>query len=151
MKLFVQFERMGREMHPKMTWQARIKGERPKDRRQPSHGSLRHAPYLLHIIVRGLHVVRYLPQTLSVLRPYPTLSLSFLLAQAIFEPNPFPYKYPNILKPSHSSYLSAYEDGTECSETSAYKIQTPGNYPEESTQHSEQGESLKSRRLQETR
>jgi hypothetical protein len=29
---------------------------------------------------------------------------------------------------------SAYEDGTECSETSAY-IQTPGNYPEESIQH----------------
>jgi hypothetical protein len=35
---------------------------------------------------------------------------------------------------------------TECSETSAYKIQTPGNYLEESIQHSEQGESLKSRR-----
>jgi tRNA threonylcarbamoyladenosine modification (KEOPS) complex Pcc1 subunit len=32
-----------------------------------------------------------------------------------------------------------------CSETSAYKIQTPGNYPEESIQHSEHGESLKSR------
>jgi len=28
-------------------------------------------------------------------------------------------------------HLSAYEDGTECSETSAYKIQTQGNYPEE--------------------
>jgi hypothetical protein len=41
----------------------------------------------------------------------------------------------------------AYEDGTECSETSAYKIQTPGNYPEESIQHSEHGESLKSRIL----
>jgi hypothetical protein len=27
----------------------------------------------------------------------------------------------------------------------AYKIQTPGNYPEESIQHSEHGESLKSR------
>jgi hypothetical protein len=27
----------------------------------------------------------------------------------------------------------------------AYKIQTPGNYPEESIQHSEQGETLKSR------
>jgi hypothetical protein len=27
----------------------------------------------------------------------------------------------------------AYEDGTECSETSAYKIQTPGNYLEENT------------------
>jgi len=50
-----------------------------------------------------------------------------------------------ILKPSLSSYLSAYEDGTVCSETSAYKIQTPGNYPEETTQHSEHGESLKSR------
>ena len=30
---------------------------------------------------------------------------------------------------------------TECSETSAYKIQTPGNYPEESIQHLEHGES----------
>jgi hypothetical protein len=34
-------------------------------------------------------------------------------------------------------HLSAYKDGTECSETSAYKIQTPGNYPEESIQHSQ--------------
>ena len=31
----------------------------------------------------------------------------------------------------------------ECSETSAYKIQTPGNYPKESIQHTEHGESLK--------
>ena len=45
----------------------------------------------------------------------------------------------------HSSHLPAYEDGTESSETSAYKIQTPGNYPEESIQHSEHSESLKSR------
>jgi hypothetical protein len=41
---------------------------------------------------------------------------------------------PTFLKPSYISYLPAYEDGTECSETSAYKIQTPGNYPEESIQ-----------------
>jgi hypothetical protein len=34
---------------------------------------------------------------------------------------------------------------TECSETSAYKIQILANYPEESIQHSEHGESLKSR------
>ena len=34
-------------------------------------------------------------------------------------------------------YLLAYEDGTECSETSAYKIQTPGYYPEENIQHTE--------------
>jgi len=37
---------------------------------------------------------------------------------------------------------------TQCSETSAYKIQTPGNYPEENTQHTEHGESLKSRMFQ---
>jgi len=33
----------------------------------------------------------------------------------------------------------------ECSETSAYIIQTPGNYPKENIIYSEQGESLKSR------
>jgi hypothetical protein len=33
---------------------------------------------------------------------------------------------------------------TEFPETSAYKIQTSGNYPEESIQRSEHGESLKS-------
>jgi hypothetical protein len=35
----------------------------------------------------------------------------------------------------------------ECSETSAYKIQTPGNHPEENIQHTEHGESLKSKIL----
>jgi hypothetical protein len=34
---------------------------------------------------------------------------------------------------------------TECFETSAYKIQTPGNYPEGKIQHTEHGKSLKSR------
>jgi len=34
---------------------------------------------------------------------------------------------------------------TECSETSAYKIQMPGNYQEENIQQTEHGESLKSR------
>jgi hypothetical protein len=33
---------------------------------------------------------------------------------------------------------------TECSETSAFKTQTPGNYPKEITQHSKHGEILKS-------
>jgi hypothetical protein len=33
----------------------------------------------------------------------------------------------------------------ECPETSAYKIQTPGNHPEENIQHTEHGESLKSK------
>jgi len=41
-------------------------------------------------------------------------------------------------------HLPAYGGGTECSKTSAYKIQTPGNYPEENIQHTEHGESSKS-------
>ena len=36
---------------------------------------------------------------------------------------------------------------TECSETSAYIIQTPENYPKENIIYSEHGESLKSRKL----
>jgi hypothetical protein len=44
-----------------------------------------------------------------------------------------------------SLYLPAYEDGRECSNMLTYKIHTLGNYPEESTEHSEHGESLKSR------
>ena len=64
--------------------------------------------------------------------------------------------FPNTLSHLHrqvsmkyTSHLPTYEDGTllhtyllmqmeqkECSETSEYKIQTPGNYPVESIQHS---------------
>jgi hypothetical protein len=68
------------------------------------------------------------------------------MAQAIFEPNYFPYKYHNILYPvTLHTYPPRKMEKTEYSETSAYKIQMPGNYPEESLQHSEHGESLKSR------
>jgi hypothetical protein len=41
-------------------------------------------------------------------------------------------------------YLPMKMEQTECFETSAYKIQTPGNYPEENIKHTENGESLKS-------
>ena len=43
------------------------------------------------------------------------------------------------------TYLPMKMEQTQCSETQAYKIQTPGNYPEENIQHKEHGESLKSR------
>jgi hypothetical protein len=42
---------------------------------------------------------------------------------------------------------TTYEDRTECSETSAHKIQTPGNHPNEGTQHSEHGESKKKKKI----
>jgi hypothetical protein len=48
----------------------------------------------------------------------------------------------NTQKGTHT-YLPMKMEQTQCSETSAYKIQTPGNYPEESIQHSQHGESLK--------
>jgi hypothetical protein len=42
-------------------------------------------------------------------------------------------------------YLPMKMEQRECSETSAYKLQKPKNYPEEIIQHTEQGEGLKSR------
>jgi hypothetical protein len=51
--------------------------------------------------------------------------------------------FSNLVHSTHT-YLPLKMEQTECSEMSAYKIQKPGNYPEESKQHSEHGESLKS-------
>jgi hypothetical protein len=46
---------------------------------------------------------------------------------------------------THMEVAGGYKmEQIECSETSAYKIQTPGSYPEENIQHTEHGESLKS-------
>ena len=56
------------------------------------------------------------------------------------------YRYHfSFLVHSTHIYLPMKMEQTECSETSAYKLQTPGNYPKESIQHTEHGESLKSR------
>ena len=41
------------------------------------------------------------------------------------------------------THLPMKMEQTECSETLAYKIQMPKNYPEENIQHTEHGESLK--------
>jgi hypothetical protein len=54
-------------------------------------------------------------------------------------------KYLNHLVPVYLPVYTTYEEGTECSETSEHKIQNPGNHPKERTQHSERGDSLKSR------
>ena len=49
------------------------------------------------------------------------------------KPKLFPY---NFLFPVHSThiYLPMKMEQTECSETSTYKLQTPGNYPKENIQ-----------------
>ena len=46
---------------------------------------------------------------------------------------------------NNTSHLPLKMEQIECSETSAYINQTPGNHPKENKQHSEHGESLKSR------
>jgi len=46
---------------------------------------------------------------------------------------------------SFYTYPPMKMEQTECSETSGYQIQSPGNYPEENIQHTEHGKSLKSR------
>jgi len=43
------------------------------------------------------------------------------------------------------TYIPMKMEQTECSETSAFKIQKPGNNPKDSIPHSKHGESLKSR------
>jgi hypothetical protein len=50
------------------------------------------------------------------------------------------------MKRWYEVYPLAYQDGTDCSETLAFKLQTKVNHPEESI-HSEQGEILKSRKI----
>ena len=76
--------------------------------------------------------------------PPPCHSPSYWLMLLRAKPFPVPFL---ILVHSTHTYLPMKMEQTECSETSAYKLQTPGNYPKESIQHTERGESLKLRRL----
>jgi len=54
---------------------------------------------------------------------------------------------PTIHKFSHYLPTCLRRRNRQCSETSAYKIRTLGNYPEENIQHTEHGEILKSKIL----
>ena len=75
------------------------------------------------------------------IHPYPLIAL-LPIGSGYFRAKPFPVWIPQHFSNLVIIHLLDYEDVTECSETSAYKIQRPGNYPEERTQHSEHGESL---------
>jgi len=58
--------------------------------------------------------MRIITHSLFVYSDPPTiLSRSFLLTQAIFGPDILPYIYSKILNPTYSSYISAFEDGTD--------------------------------------
>jgi hypothetical protein len=49
----------------------------------------------------------------------------------------------NLSRYAIHRHIPAYEGGTDCFETTAYKFQTHANYPEESIQYSEHVERLK--------
>jgi hypothetical protein len=83
-------------------------------------------PFLTHIYA-GLHLGVFALHNLFLYSDTPPpRHPSFLLPQDIFEPNLFLYKYLSNLIPVILPAFTSYE---ECSETSAYKIQTPGNHP----------------------
>jgi hypothetical protein len=63
---------------------------------------------------------------------YPVTLLSNWLR--LFSSQNFSRMIPHLFSNLVIIHLLAYEDGTECSETSAYEIQTPGNFPEENIQ-----------------
>jgi hypothetical protein len=73
------------------------------------------------------------PQTVSVLWPSPTLSPTLLMAHATSSQNFSPYHFLFLVHSTHI-YLPMKMEQTECSETLAYKFQTPSNYPKESIQ-----------------
>jgi hypothetical protein len=99
-----------------------------------------------HIRNRGHHVGPCPSHSVSLPGHAPILSPSFRLAQAIYEPNVSRENIPAFSTPIIlHTYRPMKMEQTECSETLAYKIETPRNYPEESIHLSEHGESLKSR------
>ena len=66
----------------------------------------------------------FLFQTLAVFWTLYTVFWVILRGSEFYVPT-----FRNTLYPQHSIYLPAYEDVTECSETLAHKIQTPGELP----------------------
>jgi len=65
----------------------------------------------------------------------PHHSSSSQLVQTSFEPNLYLYTKTSTVIPVILLVHTIYEDGTECSETAANKIQMPGNHPQERTQY----------------
>jgi hypothetical protein len=108
----------------------------------PSHGPPWHEPYLFHISARGLHVGRYPFTTCFVNGPNPTPSTPLPTGLGYLRTKISPIWIPQLFSNLVIIQILAYEDETECFETSAYKIQTPENYPEENIQYSEHGERI---------
>ena len=72
----------------------------------------------------------YLFSIIFVMKKIPSIWNCRIWEKVWLEPNFFPYKYPNILKPSHSSHLPTYEDGTDSAPKRRYiKFRHRGGLP----------------------
>ena len=118
---------------------------KPKERRQPpeaqqfdlchpmAHTEMRpisftYVPVASMWVVTLHNLFQYLDLPLPCHPPFYWLRL--FSSQTLFRINTPTFSTPVILH----TYLPMKMEQTECSETSAYKIQTLGNYPEESIQ-----------------
>jgi hypothetical protein len=99
-------------------------------------------PFSIYQSVASMWVVTLYNLFLYLTRPYPVthLPMSWLFSSQI--PSPVIHQLPSNIVHSKHAYLPVKME--QCSETSAYKLQTPGNYSKESIQHLEHGEILKS-------
>ena len=109
----------------------------------PTHGSPRHEPVsFTYPPVAPMWVVTLHTLLCTQTHPLPCHPPSYW--HRLFSSQTFSRIHTPTLWFFMPTYLWRWN--RECSETSAYKIQAPGNYAEESLQHSEHGESLKSRK-----
>jgi len=90
--------------------------------------------FLFHIPARDLHVCHY-PFTTCLETDPPLSRHTLLIGLSYFQAQPSLISIPQLFSNySLFTYLPMTMEKTECSEKSAYKIQTPGNYPEENIQ-----------------
>jgi len=103
--------------------------------------------HLLHNSLTSPWHVPYIPHpstTCSTSEP-PPICHPPAIGSAKFPVKTSLYKYLSFsVRQSLFIHLPMKMEQIECSETSAYKIETPGNYPKENTLYSEHGKSLKS-------
>ena len=88
---------------------------------------------LLDVNVREEHILTIYNFRMQVTVPHNTViiqeddNMNRFFKLAIFEPKFYLYKYLSNLVPVILPAYTTYDDGTECSETSAHKVQTSGS------------------------
>jgi hypothetical protein len=104
------------------------------------------ASFLPHIPTTGLHLGVFALHSLFLYSDTPLTRQPPINCLSLFLSQTFSRKILQQPHPDYSSRLHCLGRWKrQCSETSAYKIQTPGNHPKERMQNSEHGKILKSK------